>query len=302
VAVVVMIGFGAVWRFLYTEDPVAARMREYGVPSSPADGAQDRTTWPAITRLLVGSSFGPGLAQSLTRADLPVTAAEFVIIMFSAGAVGLFVGALQGGILVGLALGGLCTFLPLVYLRVRAGRRRRQFRQQLPELLTLLVGGLRAGFGLSQALDSVTQQIGAPASAELGRVMRAVELGQPIGQALTDMAERVGLDELDLVVTAINVQHEMGGNLAQTLEIIGETVRDRIRMLRQIRVLTAQQRLTGYVLAVLPLVVGFIFYTIDSSYMLRLFQPGWIRVLPAGAVVMQIIGFLVIRRIVDIEV
>jgi tight adherence protein B len=302
VVVGVMIGFGAAWRFLQTEDPVEARLREFGVPAASPNVGGTRSTWPLITRLLAGSSFGPGLAASLTRADLSITAAEFVVITLSTAIVAFVIGALQGGLLLGLPLGALGFFLPLFYVRLRSGRRRRSFMHQVPEMLTLLVGALRAGFGLSQALDSVAEQMAPPASTELVRVMRAVELGQSIGQALIEMAERVGLDELDLVVTAINVQYEMGGNLAQTLEIIGETVRDRIRMLRQIRVLTAQQRLTGYVLSVLPPAVGFMFYLINPSYMLRLFQPGWIRLLPAAAVVMQIVGFLVIRRIVDIEV
>jgi len=174
--------------------------------------------------------------------------------------------------------------------------------EQLPEVLTLLVGGLRAGHGLSQALETVVEQVGGPASTELGRALRAVELGLPVQQALNDMAARVRLDDLDLVVTAINVQYEMGGNLAQTLEVIGETVRDRIRMLREIRVLTAQQRLTGYILAVLPAAVGLGIFMLNAQYMRRLFEPGWIRLLPTAAVVMQIVGFLVIRRIVDIEV
>jgi len=302
VALGVMIGFGAVWRFLYTEDPVEVRLREYGIPGTYSAGREGaRPTWPAITRLLVGSSFGPRLAASLSRADLPVTAAELVVIMLGAGAVGLVIGVLRGGLLLGLALGALGTILPLYYMRQRSRRRRDGFVRQLPEVLTLLVGGIRAGFGLAQALDSVAGQVGPPASTELGRAMRAVELGMPVDQALNEMAERVGLDELDLVVTAIVVQHEMGGNLAQTLEVIGETVRDRIRMLRQVRVLTAQQRLSGYVMSILPVALAFIFYLMDPAYILRLFQPGWIRLLPAAAVVLQVVGFLVIRRIVDIE-
>lgn len=116
------------------------------------------------------------------------------------------------------------------------------------------------------------------------------------------MADRVGTDDVDLVVTAINVQYEMGGNLAQTLEIIGETVRDRIRIKREIRVLTAQQRLSGYVLAVLPLILAALLFMLRPQYMSRLFEPGWIRILPVAAVLMMIAGFLVIRRILDIEV
>ena len=114
-------------------------------------------------------------------------------------------------------------------------------------------------------------------------------------------AEKVGHEILDLVVTAINVQYEMGGNLAQTLDTIGDTVRDRIRILREIQVLTAQQRFTGYVLAVWPLVVGFAIFLINPGYANKLFQPG-MRWLPAMAVVMQVLGFLAIRKIVDIEV
>ena len=132
-------------------------------------------------------------------------------------------------------------------------------------------------------------------------MMRAVEFGMPMTQALNEMAERVDSDDLDLVVTAINVQHEVGGNLAQTLEIIGETVRERIRILRQIRVLTAQQRITGYVLAVWPVVVAIGFFLINPGYIMRLFEPGMVW-LPIAAVVLMFVGFLIIRRIVDIEV
>jgi tight adherence protein B len=199
-------------------------------------------------------------------------------------------------------VGGFCGGLPLLYARWRQGRRQRAFTAQLPDVLTLLVGGLRAGHGLSQSLETVVQQVLPPASTEFSRVMRAVELGLPVQKALGDMAHRVGVDDLDLVVTAINVQYEMGGNLAETLDVIADTVRDRIRILREIRVLTAQQRYTGRILAVLPLVVGFGLFVLNPGYMGRLFEPGWIRALPAAALLMQIAGFLVIQRIVDIEV
>jgi tight adherence protein B len=205
------------------------------------------------------------------------------------------------GLLFGLAMGALCGCLPLFYLRHRQSRRLRAFTQQLPDVLTLLVGGLRAGYGLSQALELLVQELPPPASTEFARVMRTVGFGLPVQRALTEMADRVGSDDLYLVVTAINVQYEMGGNLAQTLETIGTTVRDRIRMLREIRVLTAQQRLTGYVLAIWPLIIGLGIYFINPNYMRRLFQPD-LRVMVAAALLMQIAGFLVIRRIVDIEV
>ncbi len=142
-----------------------------------------------------------------------------------------------------------------------------------------------------------------PASVEFGRVMRAVNLGIPVNRALNDMADRAGSDDLYLMVTAMNVQAELGGNLAQILETITETIRERIRIKREIRVLTSQQRMTGYLLAALPIVVR-------ARHLVD--QPG----LPRAAVrardrcgscwsarvFMMIVGFLVIRKIVDIEV
>jgi tight adherence protein B len=141
-----------------------------------------------------------------------------------------------------------------------------------------------------------------PASVEFGRVMRAVRLGVPVTRALNDMADRAGSDDLYLVVTAMNVQAELGGNLAQILETITETVRERIRIKREIRALTAQQRGTGYILAGLPIAVGFMLSMIRPGYLDPLFAPGMMRLVLIFAVVMQVVGFLIIRKIVDIEV
>jgi tight adherence protein B len=246
----------------------------------------------------------------LDRADVPLTATEFALIVLAAVMLGVLVGVLRLGPfigpalgpLVGLALGGVFGAVPVAYLRFRAARRQRLLTEQLPDVLTLLVGSLRAGVGLAQALTTLVAEVHPPAKTEFGRVMRAVGLGMPIQGALRDMAARVGSDDLDLIVTAIVAQYEMGGNLAETLETISETVRDRINLLREVRVLTAQQRFTGYVLAVLPLITGVLIFVINPSYMSRLFEPGWVRLLPIGAVLLQLIGFLVMRRIVDIEV
>jgi tight adherence protein B len=309
VALGVMLVFVALWRLVRTRDPVEERLKEYGADEPLVDGAgadsgsrRRRRTWSGVSRILAGFGLGPRLAEGLARADLPLTAAEFAVIMLGTGMVGFAVGTMRAGALGGLSLGAVGGLLPVLYMRRKGGRRLRAFTEQLPDVLTLLVGALRAGYGLSQAVEALTDQLPPPASKEFARVMRATSLGLPLQRALSEMSERVGSDDLNLIVTAINVQFEMGGNLAQTLETIGQTVRDRLRMLREIRVLTAQQRLTGYVLAVLPFAVGSAIFLINPGYIGMLFQPGWIRILPAAAVVMQIVGFLVIRRIVDIEV
>jgi tight adherence protein B len=307
VALAVLLGFVALWRILRSRDPTEERLIEYGAgDAAPVGGeaqpAIARRRLPTVTRLLAGFGLGPRLALALARADLPLTAAELAVIVVMIGALGFAFGSLRGGLLAGLALAAGLGALPLLYLRRRENRRRQAFTAQLPDVLTLLVGALRAGYGLSQALELLVQELEPPASIEFGRVMRAVELGQPVQRALSDMARRVGSDDLDLVVTAITVQYEMGGNLAQTLDTIGETVRERIRLLRQVRVLTAQQRFTGYLLAAWPLFLAVALYLLNPEYISRLWAPGWIRLLPMGAILLQIVGFFAIRRIVDIEV
>ena len=309
VALAVLIGFVALWRTVRSRDPVEARLQEYGLggqqdvgADSDADTAAPGRPWSGANRLLTGFGLGPRLAAALARADLPLTAAEFMLIVLGAGGVGFLLGTLRLGPALGLALGAFCGYLPFLYLRIAQSRRRRALTDQLPQVLTLLVGGLRAGYGLSQGLAMLVKQLPAPSSTEFGRVTRAIELGMPVQRALSQMAERVGSDDLALVVTAINVQYEMGGNLAQTLEIIGETVRERIHMLREIRVLTAHQRFTGYVLAAVPLALALLRFVRSPEALGRLAEPGMTRYLVVGAVLMQVAGFLVIRRIVDIEV
>jgi tight adherence protein B len=189
-----------------------------------------------------------------------------------------------------------------MYLNRQASKRRQAFTNQLPDVLTLMVGALRAGHGVTQAIDMLVARMGKPASTEFGRVMRAISLGVPVNRALNDMADRVGGDDLYLMVTAMNVQAELGGNLAQVLETITETVRERIRIKREIRTLTAQQRGTGYILAGLPIAVGILLSLVSPGYLDPLFAPGPMRLVLIAAIVMQVIGFLIIRKIVDIEV
>lgn len=297
------------WRATRFVDPVEARAKEYGLDSEASvvdadnyDYVTRRTIWFRLSRLLNRLSFGPRLAANLARADLPLTAAEFVSLVLSAGVVGFVIGVWRLGPLGGLALGALFAYAPVAYIRGAQTKRQRAFTAQLSDVLTLLVGALKAGYGLTQALQVPVDQFPPPTSQEFGKVTRAVALGVPVQRALRDMAERVGTDDVDLVVTAINVQHEVGGNLAETLDTIAETIRDRIRIQREIGVLTAEERLTGYILAGLPLILAVILFVLSPQFMSGLLAPGWVRVLPVAAVLMQIAGYLVIRRIIDIEV
>lgn len=302
----VMILFMAVWRFAPQRDPVEARLRDYGfqpgVDLEAAGDAPARRRLPLMQRMVNGFGLGPALALGLMRADLAFTAAEFALIVLVAGGLGFALGALRSSVLLGVLLGFAGAAAPLVYLRYRQGRRLRQLTQQIPDVMTLLVGALRAGYGLNQALEALVHQMPAPSSVEFGRAVKAVSLGVPVTRALQDMARRVGSDDLSLIVTAIVVQYEMGGNLAGVLETISDTVRERIRILREVRVLTAQQRLTGYILAGFPAFLAFGIWLSQPDYFAPFFQPGPLQLLPLMVLVSMIIGFFVIRRIVDIKV
>ncbi len=303
---VLLLAVGA-WRSIDTRDPLDARLSEFGMGdglAASAEGTAEGRRGPAVQgagRLLAGFGLGPGLALALSRADLPLTAAEYAALMLIAACAGFAIGLLRAGIVLGLALALLFGYLPLLYLRSRQARRLATFNSQLPDVLTLLVGGLRAGQGLSQAIDMMAGRVPDPAGKEFARIGRAVGLGFSLQRALNEMASRVGSDDLDLVVSAMNIQYEMGGNLATNLEIIGETVRDRIRIKRDVRVFTAQQRLTGLVLAALPVLLAAALFVISPDYMAGLLAPGMVAVSIIG-VVMMVLGYLLIRGILDIEV
>jgi tight adherence protein B len=303
---VLLLALGA-WRSLEPRDPVDERLAEYGLGgglASSAEGAAEARRGPAVRgigRLLAGFGLGPGLARALARADLPMTAAEFAAVMLIAACTGFAIGFLRAGILLGLVVGLLFGYLPLLYLRSRGARRVSAFNAQLPDVLTLLVGGLRAGQGLSQAIAMIAGHVPDPAGKEFARIGRSVSLGFSLPWALNDMADRIGSDDLDLVVAAMNIQYEMGGNLATNLEIIGDTVRDRIRIKRDLRVFTAQQRMTGYVLAAMPLALAVILYLVNPGYMSGLWQPGMV-IVPIVGAAMMVLGLVVILRILDVEV
>ncbi len=308
VAVAVFLLFLGIGRLLAAEEPVDERMAQYGISGDFGDlggesaGEARTQRLTGLNRALAGFSPSASLSSLLSRSDNPMTAAEFALIMLGTAAAGFLLGWLQFGLLPGVAVGLVGGYLPIIYLRSQVSRRRTRFAEQLPDALSLLVGALRSGYGLLQGIEMLVTQMPAPMASELSRVVRMVGLGLPMQRALAEMARRMENDDLDLVVTAISVQYELGGNLAQTLETISETIRDRVRIKREIRSLTGQQRATAYLLAIMPVATAAILYVINPSYIGRLFEPGWIRILPISAVVMIALGFMAMNKIVAIEV
>jgi tight adherence protein B len=260
--------------------------------------------------------FGANLARDIARADLKLKPSEFLAI-WGASIVGIplvlillspFVSAF-GSPLVWL-LGAFIGFmLPRFWLNRRKNGRLNAFNKQLPDTITLIANALRAGSSFLQAIELVVRESRPPISTEFSRVIREVNLGLPFEQALENMVRRVRSDDLELMATAISIQHQVGGNLAEILDSIAYTIRERVRIKGEIRTLTAQQRLSGYVVGFLPIgLAGFLFIAAPGFMDPMFANPPAVLGLPAGVVIlifggfMMFIGFMLIRRIVDIEV
>jgi tight adherence protein B len=247
--------------------------------------------------------FAASIKEDLARADLSLTVTEYLIIRVAL--VVLFAGLgflIQRNLLVALIVGVVGLFLPTLYVRSRQSGRLKKFNSQLPDVLDHLQGSLRAGYGLLQAVEWVSKQLPNPAGAEFDRVIREVQLGRGLMEALESMVRRIPSDDLALIVTAIKIQYEVGGSLAEILEVVAHTIRERVRIMREIQVLTAQQKYSGYVLMVMPIALAIFLIIVNPEYEMRLFEPGPTLCIPIGAAVLMVSGYFIMRRIVDIEV
>jgi tight adherence protein B len=294
---------------------------EAGKPASTGQGpisdliAQSQAL-ANLNKVVEGRDFGANLARELARADLRLKPSEYLFIWL--GSIigvpvamfifGFFLPAL--GSAVALLIGALIGFmLPRFWLNRRKGGRLGAFNKQLPDTITLIANALRAGSSFLQAIELVVRESRPPISTEFSRVIREVNLGLPFEQALDNMVRRVRSDDLELMATAISIQHQVGGNLAEILDSIAYTIRERVRIKGEIRTLTAQQRLSGYVVGFLPIALAGFLFVAAPGFMDPMFaNPPAIAGLPAGVIIlffggfMMFIGFMLIRKIVDIEV
>ncbi|HYL50561.1 MAG TPA: type II secretion system F family protein [Acidimicrobiia bacterium] len=240
--------------------------------------------------------------QALERADLPVRAGE--LLFYSAAAVVMvFLGiTVLSGVTYGLIAALLVGVAPAIYVSRKQRARQHAFERQLPDTLTLLASSLRAGFSFMQGLEAVAQEIGPPMRRELQRVFTEVRLGRSPEDALDDAAVRMGSNDLAWTVMAIKIQREVGGNLATLLDTVADTMQKRERIRAEIRALTAEGRLSGIILGLLPPVAGVLLFLVAPEYMKTLFNEalGIAAVIAAGG--LAIVGWFWLRKIVDIEV
>jgi tight adherence protein B len=196
-------------------------------------------------------------------------------------------------------------FIPGFYIRQKQKARLRQFENQIADMLNLTVNSLRAGYSILQALESVSKEMPVPTSAEIRRVVQEVQIGLTLDTALDNLLRRMNSADLKLVITAMNIQREVGGNLAEILDTISHTIRERVRIKGEISVMTAQQTYTGYLIALLPFILGGAIFVFNRSYVMRFVDEEsracGIPMLACG-LIMIIAGFLAVRKIVQIDI
>jgi tight adherence protein B len=242
------------------------------------------------------------LNLQLISANWPITETEYVLIRLLSVIVGFGLGMLiTRQVVSGIGLAVIAFFIPDLLLKRSISQRRMNFSKQLVDVLLLLTGAVRAGYSLPQAIDVVSKELKAPASDEFRRVRHEIGLGLSLSQALTNLVARMENDDLYLVVTAININSQVGGNIVVMLEAVTDTIRERVRLFSEVRVLTAQQRFGSYLLTFLPIAMAAALFFINPKYMSRLFEPQMLCI-PIGAVVMVILGNFAVRRLAKIEV
>jgi len=288
------------------EQTIEERLDRYasrGDEESPKSRKKRRSAMDQLEEAVARRGFATALRTDLARADLKLRVAEFMLL--TVGSVVLFFLVARfifDSALLGLVFGTVGFFAPRLYVGRRQKRRLNAFNDQLGDTITLLANSLRSGYTIVQSMDTAAEQLPDPMAGEFHRVTQEIALGLHYEEALNNMLRRMPSDDLDLLITAVNIQGRVGGNLAEILDTIGHTIRERVRIKGEIRVLTAQQMISGYILTFLPIALGLILYLINRTYMGRMFTDpcGWIMI--GVALAMIGVGFAIIKKIVNIEV
>lgn len=289
-------------RRLRRRDRMRALIR--GVGEAPRGRTAEARTRRRRPRLALRRMHGGRVAGALTllrRAGVEISPREFLLIE----GIALTIGALAGSALLGPAGGALGALaglaLPVFWLRHRVGARRAKINSQLDELMQSVAGGLAAGQSFAQALESASREIDEPLRGEVRLMLNEIELGASTEDALVRLGERVQDEDLDLVVDAVLIQRRVGGALGEVLTNIAETIRDRIRIRREVKALTGQARLSAWVLGGLPVAIGGLLFLLSPEYMRVLVEAPLGRMLIVGGVISEGIGVLFLRRIASVQ-
>ncbi len=310
--------YGLSWLLRTRDAKVRARIKSFvtephGEGVSAADESRQlrASLFKQIDNRLINRSFFnfsfSQLNEDIGKADLRLTGTEFLLLTLSGGlGLGLVLWLLTPNRTLGMIFAAVGVVIGLLlgrsYLRYLGRRRISRFEDQLADTLSILASSVRGGFSLFQALQLISREASEPSKTEFMRVMQQVSLGAEMDDALAGLAKRIPTEDVDILVTAISLQHQTGGNLAHILDIVASTVRERHRVQREIRSLTAQVRFSAILLGALPFLLAAILFVISPTYIGRIFVWGWVLLLPGGAIFLTIIGMLIMRRIGSIDV
>ncbi len=316
IAVFILVAYGLVIYGLrdifFAGQDIGSRLATYvSMPeeSNPSIAGQRRRVGLVKFRLRMNTLLS-GLASEklnlqLMSANWPITETEYVLIRYTGVIVTFGLGAIiSKSVISGIGLAVIAYFIPDLMLKRAISQRRVAFGQQLVDVLVLMTGAVRAGYSLPQAIEVVSKELKAPVSEEFRRVKHEIGLGLSLSQALTNLVARMENDDLYLVVTAININSQVGGNIVTMLEAVTDTIRERVRLFSEVRVLTAQQRFGSLILTFLPIAMLGAMFFLNPSYMMRMFRPPepFLLCIPIGAAIMVVIGNFVVRRFAKIEV
>jgi tight adherence protein B len=271
--------------------------------------AAEETSWipagmaEAGDRLATASGFSNRLEAMLEQAELPMKAGEFLALIVLCAVAGGVVGAiLLPNIIFALLIAAGASLIPYAWLVRARKKRQKKMGEQLPDVLSILASSLRAGHSFLQALDQVAGEIKDPSAGEFHRVVSEIRLGRSIDDAMVEMADRVGSEDMRWAVMAVNIQRQVGGNLAEVLDIVANTVRERAYVQRQVRVLSAEGRLSIAILSALPFGIFFYLALMNPEYVSPLFNTMFGRILLLVGGALMGAGIFVMTRIVRIDV
>jgi tight adherence protein B len=311
--VLILIAIGIYFSISSQRSEEEKRIGEFVDPEEEKDDKKKDLGTPItdwLTKRVEKSSYGDKIAKELAQADLKFKPGEFIAAMVAStiivAVLGFFLGSknlILGGV------GGIVGFfLPRMYVRSQKNRRLIKFNDQLSDMLSLMVNGLRAGYSNNQAMESVSKEMPAPICDEFRRVVQEIQLGVTTEKALDNLLRRIPSDDLDLVITAMKVQREVGGNLAEILDTISHTIRERVKLKGEIRVLTSQMRYSGTFLAFLPVIVVLLLLAVNKEYITILVDKEANAAFPCGYVSIGLIvllitsGYFAMTKVSEIDV
>lgn len=273
---------------------------------SPVDPLRKLHLTAGVLQFIVSGDWLEKISQNLRKADSQLKPVDFLALRVALAGLGfampyLFIGGIMG-LLVAIAAALVGYQAPQMWINRRADARSKKLEEQLPETLTMISNSLKAGFGLLQSLSLAIEQLQHPISTELAQTVHETNVGSSIDKAFLDLSERVESYDLDLVVTAILVQRASGGNLAEILATVAETMRERVRIRGEITTLTAQQKMTGIVIGLMPVGVGGLFLLVSPEYITPLWTEPVGKMALGAAVVLESVGIMLIQRILDIDI